>query len=153
MSYIRGWVSLGDVSHSSILGNYFEVCFFILDVIDHDLTVWPLSSPHFSGGGISSGIFQGTHAISSSAPFNHTQQVSNSTSTFLTAKTSVEVIINISLQSLPSFLGWKCTYFDVTDRLLRCHRLCVDRSFQRTQITPRVSTLRITTHITTTAPT
>lgn len=32
---------------------------------------------HISGGGISSGIFQGTHAISSSTPFNPAQQVSN----------------------------------------------------------------------------
>lgn len=31
----------------------------------------------FSGGGISSGIFQGTHGISSSTPFNPAQQVSN----------------------------------------------------------------------------
>ncbi len=41
--------------------------------------VWPLSLHRFSGGGISSGIFQGTHAISSSTPFNPAQQVSNLT--------------------------------------------------------------------------
>lgn len=41
------------------------------------LKVWPFPLFHISGGGISSGIFQGTHAISSTTPFNPAQQVSN----------------------------------------------------------------------------
>lgn len=40
------------------------------------LKVFSLSLRRSSGGGISSGIFQGTHAISSSTPFNPAQQVS-----------------------------------------------------------------------------
>lgn len=78
---------------------------FIDYIVDYYyLTVWPWSSSHLSGGGISSGIFQGTHAISSTTPFNPTQQVSHFTSVMISAQ-----FWNWKVHILISFLCWQTT--------------------------------------------